>query len=257
MMEKTLDHYDGQSLSKVERALPAERAVAISVGGSTHAVMMASPSDLEDFAYGFLLADGAIEACDDVDRVEIVQVPLGLDVQVRLRADLAETYRARKRAMAGPVGCGLCGVESLELAVPDLPRVEPIALPQDFPFRALEVLQKAQKSRAQTGALHGAALLDNKSRVIFAREDIGRHNAVDKVIGAALRAGLPMQEYALVVSSRVSLDLVIKAVRAGIPNLIARASPSDLAVQYAQKWRLRLIAPVFQEEYFQSGESDE
>ncbi len=245
--------YDGHVFSVEERICPHERAVAISVGGSSHAVMMTSPADLEDFAYGFLLTDGVISHADQIEDVEIVEGELGIDIQVRLMAELAENYRERRRALVGPVGCGLCGIESLELAVPELVRVKPARLFDTFPWQALEELQRAQRRREKTGALHGAALLDGEGALVLSREDIGRHNALDKVIGAGLRNNITFEGKVAVLSSRVSLDLVIKTVRAGIGTLIARASPSDLAVKYAENWGLNLIAPVFEKEYFQSG----
>lgn len=237
------------------RALPREAAIALSIGGSTHAVMMASPDDLVDFAYGFLLADGVIAKASDIDDVSIVETDLGIDVQVRLQN--ADEYRAQKRAqnrtMVGPVGCGLCGVESLELAVPNLVRVKPMPIETALPFEAVAALADAQNLRQKSGALHAAGLYDG-SKIIHAREDIGRHNALDKSLGAMLRESMDSANLIAVISSRISLDLVIKAVRAGIGTLIGRASPSDLAVKYAEIWGLKLIAPVFKDEYFISGE---
>ncbi len=246
--------FDGKSFHKANRALPEERAVALSIQGSTHAVMMASPHDLEDFAYGFLLSDGVIAAANEIEAVEAVEAGLGIDLQIRLTRELAARYQQTRRSMVGPVGCGLCGVESLELAVPELKPVEPVLAEGEMPWRALLALEEAQTSRRQTGALHAAAILDANGELLVAREDIGRHNALDKAIGALMRNGKPTTGKIAVLSSRVSLDLVVKAVRARIGMVVARASPSDLALQYAQKWGLNLTAPVFHDEYFQSGD---
>ncbi len=252
-----MKRFDGKSWQSATRILPEERAVAISVGGSNHAVMMASPNDLEDFAYGFLKSDGVIKNMSEIDDVTIVPSQLGVDIQVRLTPENAENYRAQRRAMVGPVGCGLCGIESLELAVPELKSVQSRPLPDEWPWRALQDLEDAQSARKISGAIHGCALLCAKGELVIVREDIGRHNAMDKVIGAAMRAEIETEQHILVTSSRVSLDLVIKAVRAGVGTLIARASPSTLALEYAEKWGLALIAPVFENEYFQMGEIDE
>ncbi len=257
MSQISMLKYSGEKFAAENRALPHERAIAISIAGSTHAVMMASPEDLKDFAFGFLLGDGVIETSSEIEDYQEVETTLGLDLQIRLCAQKAQNYQKRKRAMAGPVGCGLCGVESLELAVPQLEALMPMEVDQNLPWQALDALKSAQKSREISGALHGAGLLNSNGEMLIAREDIGRHNAVDKVIGAALLAGEDLQDKVMVLSSRVSLDLVVKAVRARCPVLIARASPSDLAFEYAQKWGLRLVAPVFEDEYFQNGERND
>ncbi len=246
--------YDRKGFEKAERILPEERAVAVVVGGSTHAVMMASPSDLEDFAAGFLFTEDVIDSADEIEAIEILPQELGVEIQIRLVAEKTQNYQTRRRAMIGPVGCGLCGVESLELALPDLEAVTPLTLDDDFPWRALEALGNAQSARKISGAIHGAAILNLAGDVILAREDIGRHNAIDKVIGAAKTTGLALEGHVLVSSSRVSLDLVVKAARARVGAFVARATPSDLAVKYAQKLKLPLIAPVFNSEYYTTGE---
>lgn len=246
--------FDGKTFQNAQRALPEERAVALSIQGTTHAVMMATPEDLEDFAYGFLLSDGVITAARDIDDIEIVKTEFGLDVQIRLQKSLNQNYQECRRMMVGPVGCGLCGVERLELAFPDLKPVTPVFAEEELPWRALAALYDTQSSREKTGAIHGAAIVNRVGECLVTREDIGRHNAFDKAIGAVLRSGEPLEGKIAALSSRVSLDLVIKAVRAGIGMVVARASPSDLALEYAQKWGLNLTAPVFDDEYFQSGE---
>lgn len=245
--------FDGQSFTEATRVLPEERAVAVSVGGSTHAVMMATPHDLEDFAAGFLITDGVVDHVDEIEDVTVVEGKLGFDVQVRLISAKSEAYRGMRRAIVGPVGCGLCGIESLELAVPELDAVTPIEVNEAFPWQATEALETGQLKRRSSGAIHGAALVDVQGQLLLVREDIGRHNAVDKVIGAAARQKIDASQHIMVVSSRVSLDLVIKAVRAKIGVLIAKSTPSDLAIRYAQEWNLALIAPVFTTEYFSNG----
>ncbi len=138
--------------------------------------------------------------------------------------------------------------------MPELARVTAMPIQTSLPFEAVTALSNAQNARQKSGALHGAGLYKNNEMIII-REDIGRHNALDKSIGAALLEGLDCRDLIAVISSRISLDLVIKAVRAGIGTLIGRASPSDLAVKHAEKWGLQLIAPVFKDEYFISGAS--
>lgn len=236
----------------VARPLPRERPIALSIGGSTHAVMMASPDDLTDFAYGFLLGDGVITNKAQLGSIEWVESENGIELQISLDHAVTEHYRATRRTMAGPVGCGLCGVESLELVIPDLkPVANGIAIAD--PRAVFTRLREAQAERALSGALHAAAIADAAGEILAVREDIGRHNAVDKVIGHAIRTELLPHDHALVVTSRVSIDLIIKAVRAGFGTLIGRATPSDLAADWATRWGLTLIAPVFDDVYYVNG----
>ncbi|WP_425093246.1 formate dehydrogenase accessory sulfurtransferase FdhD [Tropicimonas sp. S265A] len=222
------------------RALAEEVPVALSFDGTTQAVMMASPADLEDFGIGFANAEGI--ARDSIRDLEVVAHPKGLEVQMWLApgagADLAE----RRRKMAGPVGCGLCGIDSLEEAlrapapVQSPARIDPAHIP-----RAVAALRDGQKLHDETRAAHGAGLWHPARGLIALREDVGRHNALDKLIGAALRAGLPHADCAIVMTSRVSVELVQKTAQAGVPILIAVSAPTALAVRTAAEAGVTLI----------------
>ncbi len=223
------------------RLLPSEVAVALSYNGSTHAVMMATPADLTDFALGFTLGEG-IAAADEIDRVDVVTTPLGIDLQIWLTVGAASRQMQRRRSLAGPVGCGLCGLESLEEATRTPAEVTGrLAMTPDQIMAAVAEVPQHQPLHDATRAAHCAALW-RPSGIVRTREDVGRHNAVDKLVGAARAAGQPTDTAALVLTSRVSIDLVQKACAAGFPVLIAVSAPTAAAVRMAEAAGLTLIA---------------
>jgi len=234
----------GGMLSPGRRALPQEVPVALSFGGTTQAVMMATPADFEDFGIGFALTEGIALSAADIEALEVVSSDLGHDVQMRLVTGRQSHLAARRRLMAGPVGCGLCGIDSIEEALRDLP------VRQDTGFRmdekdvldAVAALSPGQKLKADTGSVHAAGFYRPGKGMILVREDIGRHNALDKLVGALARCGETAATGALVISSRVSVDMVQKAVVAGAPVLIAVSSPTDLAVRTAAAAGMTLVA---------------
>jgi len=224
------------------RALPAEVAVAISYNGSTQAVMMATPADLADFARGFTLTEG-IATLDEIESIEAVETPRGIDLQIWLAGAAADRQAKRRRSMAGPVGCGLCGIDSLEEAM----RVARPVPPSDFAMTpaqvmaAMAALPGHQPLHDATRAAHCAAFWTPEG-IALSREDVGRHNALDKLIGAlAGGAGQP-QAGAVVLTCRTSVDMVQKACAAGFPILIAVSAPTAAAVQMAEAAGLTLIA---------------
>lgn len=223
------------------RELPSEVAVALSYNGSTHAVMMATPADLADFARGFTQTEG-IATLSEIDSIEAVETPRGIDLQIWLHADAADRQAKRRRSMAGPVGCGLCGIDSLEEAV----RVARPVPPSDLRLTPAQVMQAVAALEAHqplhdlTRAAHCAAFWTAADGIHTAREDVGRHNALDKLIGA-LPADLRGQG-ALVLTCRTSIDMVQKACAGGFPVLIAVSAPTAAAVQMADAAGLTLIA---------------
>ncbi|HUC16594.1 MAG TPA: formate dehydrogenase accessory sulfurtransferase FdhD [Acetobacteraceae bacterium] len=226
-----------------ERALAGECAVAITYGRATHAVMLATPSDLEDFAVGFSLSEQVISHPDEIERIEIVPLSQGVELRIDLVPGRAEHYVRRRRMMAGPAGCGLCGAESLESVMRPLGRVaEEFSLAPADVLAALAALDQAQRINAETHGVHGAGFWDRGRGLLAVREDIGRHNALDKLIGALGRAGIAAPNGMVVMTSRVSLELVQKTVRAGAPILAAMSAPSALAVRLADEAGLTLIA---------------
>lgn len=228
------------------RAAPDEVPVAFSYGGSTHAVMMATPADLEDFAYGFSLTEGIIATSADIEAVDILSTEQGFDVQVTLRDDQADALRARRRHMAGPVGCGLCGIESIEQAVRPVPDVSTVAFKLEAQTLAVAMadLTEAQPLHRATRAVHGAGFYVPGEGLIAVREDVGRHNALDKLSGAVMRAGRQGTDGIVVVTSRVSVEMVQKAAILGTPVLAAVSAPTALALETAERAGLTVVALV-------------
>ncbi len=207
-----------------ERMLPEEVAVALSYNGSTQAVMMATPEALEDFAYGFSLTEG-IAAPHEIESVEIVETDRGIDVQIWLDARAEGRLAKRRRTMAGPVGCGLCGIDSLEEAVRTLPPVTAtLAITPQQVCAAVAALPAHQALHDATRAVHAAAFWTPAGGIVAVREDVGRHNALDKLAGAMLNSGIG-PEGAVVLTSRVSIDMVQKCADDGGAGADRRFGP--------------------------------
>ncbi len=242
-----------------ERLLPEERAVALSFNGSTQAVMMATPADLVDFAHGFALTEG-IARPEEIEAVEVVEAERGIDVQTWLVPGAAERLAARRRVMAGPVGCGLCGIDSIEQALRELPPVAPSAFrmtPAQV-MAAVAALPARQPLHDATRAAHCAGFWWPAGLVT--REDVGRHNALDKLAGWLVRGAVRGTTHptaggavrgtthptaamgAVVLTSRVSIDLVQKVAAMGSGVLIAVSSPTADAVALAERLNITLIA---------------
>ena len=226
------------------RVVPEEVAIALSYGGSTHAVMMATPADLEDFAVGFSLTEGIITSMVEIEEVVVLDEGQGLDVQVRLADDKEDALRARRRHMAGPVGCGLCGIESIEQAmriVPDVRDVGMVLTPKDI-TAAMAALNGAQPLHAETHAVHGAGFFIPGEGLIAVPGDVGRHNALDKLAGAVIRAGRAGSQGIVVVTSRISVEMVQKTAILGSSTLVAISAPTALAIRTAEEAGMTLVA---------------
>ena len=221
------------------RDLPEEVAVALSYNGSTRAVMMASPADLIDFAYGFSMTEG-IATATEIEDVQIVASDLGIDLQIWLRDPAEARQAARRRTMAGPVGCGLCGIDSLEEAQRTPRRVndQSFTLSPSQVRAAMTALTDHQPLHDATHAAHAAGFWTSSSGMVAVREDVGRHNALDKLIGALRGTCLG----ALVLTCRTSIDMVQKAAAAGFPVIIAASAPTVAAVQAADIAGITLVA---------------
>lgn len=229
----------GSGAASASRELPEEVAVALSFNGSTQAVMMASPSDLVDFAYGFSMTEG-IATPAEIESVEIVETALGIDVQIWLAPEAEARQTKRRRTMAGPVGCGLCGIDSLEEAtrvMKPVPHSEFQMAPSEI-MAAVASLPAAQPLHDVTRAVHAAGYYSGK--LLAVREDVGRHNALDKLCGHLIRNTRPTG--AVVLTSRVSIDMVQKVAALGAPMLIAVSAPTAHAVRLADQAGITLIA---------------
>jgi FdhD protein len=237
------------------RMVPEETPVAFSFAGTTHAVMMASPADFEDFALGFSLTEGIISSPEEVEAIEVQDHGAGIDIQIRLKDRANTRFEARRRRLAGPVGCGLCGIESIEEAMRSVDAVGSSKLTLDAAdiVRSVKLLSKVQPLHAETGAVHAAGFyLPGKGpmgKIVMAREDVGRHNALDKLAGALAGAGIDGAAGAVVVTSRVSVEMVQKTAAIGSAFIIAVSAPTALAIRTAQESGMTLVALVRGEEF--------
>jgi len=233
---------DGVGVDEVERAVAIERPLAIEFNGIGYAVMMATPLDIEDFVVGFALSERLIDHVDQIEAIEIHAMRSGDVVRASLAPSRTEVLIERTRHRVSESSCGLCGIENLEQAIRPLPRVETVsrAEPRHI-FTALAGLRDHQPLHEQTGAVHAAALCDASGAVIEVREDVGRHNAFDKLIGAMARSGRTWDGGFALLSSRCSYELVEKAVLAQCPMLVTISAPTDLAMARAADAGLRLV----------------
>ena len=221
-----------------------EVPVAMVYNGISHAVMMASPSDLADFALGFSLTEGILDRPEQLFGLEVQTVEEGISIDMHIAGDCFARLREQRRNMTGRTGCGLCGTDSLAHAIRPIQRVpvQPVP-PDDKVQRALASLRKHQPLQAQTGATHGAAWCDADGRLLQALEDVGRHNALDKLIGARIRhhgAAAFDNGFALI-SSRASFEMVQKCASVGIRCLVAVSAPTALAIREARAAGMTLI----------------
>ncbi|MEQ5871585.1 formate dehydrogenase accessory sulfurtransferase FdhD [Sagittula sp. NFXS13] len=235
--------HHAEGMRAIHRALPEEVPIALVFNGTTQAVMMATPADLADFALGFALTEGIVTDHAQIEDFEIVDHAQGIEARFWLAEDRAQALASRRRAMAGPVGCGLCGIDSLEEAVRPVPWVQSDLrlMPADV-ARATDALRDHQHLHDLTRATHAAGFLLAGGGVALAREDVGRHNALDKLIGALQQQGLPPGSGAAVMTSRLSVELVQKCAMAGIPVLIAVSAPTGAAVRLAEAAGITLVA---------------
>ncbi len=226
-------------LAQGQRLLPEEVAVALSFNGTTQAVMMATPADLVDFAYGFALTEG-IATPDQIDSVDLVTHPKGIEAQVWLAPSAQARLAARRRTMTGPVGCGLCGIDSLDQALRDMTPVPPghFAMSPAQIMAAIATLPGAQPLHDATRAVHAAGFWSGSLHAT--REDVGRHNALDKLAGNLIRH--PHGPGAIILTSRVSIDMVQKVAAMGQPMLIAVSAPTAQAVALADTCGITLVA---------------
>jgi FdhD protein len=231
------------AFTRGERSIPNEVAIAITYGGSTQAVMMATPADLEDFAIGFSVTEGLVEKPADIRSLEVVEELEGVELRMWLVDEKAEIYSRRRRLLAGPTGCGLCGIESLTEAVK--PPREVGAAVKFTPAMitdAMASLGPAQAMNLETRAMHAAAFWEPATGLVALREDVGRHNALDKLAGHLFRSGRAADAGIVVLTSRVSVEMIQKSAAIGAPVVAAVSAPTALAVQMAEASGITLIA---------------
>jgi FdhD protein len=235
--------FDRSGLDRGTRAIPEETALALTYNGGTYAVMMGTPRDLEDFAVGFSLDEAIISAPDDIEEFEIVDLDDGIELRMWLKQSRAERLRERRRHIAGPTGCGICGIDSIAEAV------RPAAVvtggrsfsPREI-MAAMQSIGPLQRINIETRAVHAAAFWTPARGVAALREDVGRHNALDKLAGALAREKISAEEGMVLLTSRVSVEMVQKTAAIGAPLMIAVSAPTALAVRMADAAGITLAA---------------
>jgi FdhD protein len=225
------------------RAVPEEAALALTYNGGTYAVMMGTPDDLEDFAVGFSLSEGIVKSAGDIESLEIVELDDGIELRMWLAQHDAARLHERRRQIAGPTGCGLCGIDSIAEAI--RPAAFVGAARSFTPCQimtAMQALPSLQKINIETRAVHAAALWTPARGVVALREDVGRHNALDKLAGALARDHVHAADGIVLLTSRVSVEMVQKAAALGASVLVAASAPTALAVRMADAAGITLAA---------------
>ncbi|MFB9262426.1 formate dehydrogenase accessory sulfurtransferase FdhD [Bradyrhizobium erythrophlei] len=225
------------------RLIPEETALALTYNGGTYAVMMGTPEDLSDFAIGFSLSEGIVQSADEIETLDIVELDDGIELRMWLRPDKAELINERRRHIAGPTGCGICGIESIAEAV------RPAAIvpygrsfaPREI-MTAMAAVAPLQEINHQTRAMHAAAFWVKAAGIVALREDAGRHNALDKLAGALAQDKVVRSEGMVLLTSRVSVEMVQKTAAIGAPLLVAVSAPTALAVRLADAAGITLAA---------------
>jgi FdhD protein len=226
-----------------DRLLIEEQPIAMVHDSTTTAVMMATPADLEDFGLGFSLTEGIIEHLDEIHDFDLVDTPLGVEVRMWLTSPRSAALAKRRRRLAGPTGCGLCGVESLAEAVRPPPKAPAGGkISAEAIRQALADLASGQVLGSATRAAHAAGWWTPDEGLALVREDVGRHNALDKLAGALARRGARTHEGAIFLTSRVSVEMVQKSAMIGAPIIVAVSAPTTLAVRVAEEAGLTLAA---------------
>lgn len=229
---------DGSAPDRVAEEVP----VALLYNGEPHVVMMCTPDDLEDFACGFSVSEEIVAAIDEVERVSITELTTAFEIEVRIPPRRAAQLAGRQRNLQGRTGCGLCGAQTLAAAIRP-PRRVPAgsALSVGAMRRALDGLRKQQPLNAATGATHAAAWATPDGLIVAVREDVGRHNALDKLIGHLLATRQDLSRGFLVITSRASYEMVQKAASVGMPVVVAISAPTAYAVRVAEEAGITLI----------------
>lgn len=241
-VQRTVVTRDSTSIGT--RVIPEETAVSFTYGSATFAVMMATPEEIEDFAIGFSLTEGIVDDAAEIASMEILPHAQGIEARMTLAGSRGDQLESRRRRLAGPAGCGLCGIESLEAAVRPARRVSAdLQVRPETIFAALSGLRDHQRLNAMTRAVHAAGFWStDENRLVAVREDVGRHNALDKLAGALARQNIDARCGFIVLSSRLSIELVQKAAAIGCPMLVAVSAPTNYALRAADAAGMTLVA---------------
>jgi len=232
-----------RAFTKGPRRVPEETALALTYNGGTYAVMMGTPQDLGDFALGFSLNEGVITSLDEIVSLDLIELEDGIELRMWLAPELAERISARRRQIAGPTGCGLCGIDSLAEAVrPAAIVASGRSFAADEIMTALAAVEPLQTINHETRAVHAAAFWTPARGIVALREDVGRHNALDKLAGHLARSRTDASQGLVVLTSRVSVEMVQKAASIGVPVIVAVSAPTALAIRMAESAGITLVA---------------
>ncbi len=231
------------SLSEGARQIPEETPLALTYNGGTYAVMMGTPQDLRDFAVGFSLSEGVVQSPEEIETLDVIELDDGIELRMWLAPEKAALISERRRHIAGPTGCGLCGIDSIAEAV------RPAAIVQkgrSFSPReimtAMAAIAPLQRINIETRAVHAAAFWTSARGIVALREDVGRHNALDKLAGAMAQARVPASEGMVLLTSRVSVEMVQKTATIGAPLMVAVSAPTAMAARMADAAGITLAA---------------
>ncbi len=231
------------SQHEAARTIPEETALALTYNGGTYAVMMGTPQNLTDFAIGFSLSEGIVQTPEEIQSIEIVDLGEGVELRMWLADEKASRISDRRRQIAGPTGCGLCGIDSITEALRPASVVSGGGsfASQDI-LAVMQTIAPLQTINIETRAVHAAAFWLPGRGIVALREDVGRHNALDKLAGALAQAKVPTSEGAVLLTSRVSVEMVQKTAAIGAPVMVAVSAPTALAVRMAEAAGITLVA---------------
>ncbi len=242
MTEKISEVLRDGSACEVSREWVGEAPVALEFNGLSYAVMMATPADLEDFVRGFALTEGLAASVTDISEIDIAETDLGFIARATLSGLGIEQLSERVRMRVAESSCGLCGIENLEAVAKPLPKVAAHEAPDPSAiFKAIGGLSGRQDLNRRSGAAHGAGFASREGEILLVREDVGRHNAIDKLVGALAHAGIEPAAGFFVSTARCSYEIIEKVVRAGGNTLVTISLPTDLAVKRAHAAGLSLF----------------
>ena len=229
--------------SESKRSIPEETAVALTYNGGTYAVMMATPQDLEDFAIGFSLDEGVVQSASEIESLDVLPLDEGIELRMWLSQANANRLSERRRHIAGPTGCGLCGIDSIVQAMRPATVIGPgRSFSPAQVMSAMQSLPSLQKINIETRAVHAAAFWTSEQGIVALREDVGRHNALDKLAGALARSDAKAGNGMVLLTSRVSVEMVQKTASIGASVMVSVSAPTALAVKMAERANITLAA---------------
>jgi FdhD protein len=240
--EVPVERWKNGQLTRTTDFVTEEVPVALVYHGVPHVVMLASPADLEDYAVGFTVSEGLVASPSEIQSVEVERAADSIEVRIGIAGERFSELLRRRRNLTGRSGCGLCGAETVEEAIrPPVPVATGLTVSSADMHAALIQLETLQPINARTGSIHAAAWVVPGKGIEFVREDVGRHNALDKVIGALVRSGTDVAAGYAVITSRASFEMVQKAAAAGITFMVAVSAPTAMAIRMAEQSGLTLV----------------